>query len=99
MHYIRLALQAASPEAFVVNDVDPLANNFCNLCFSEHLHLLMLIVHLHFSVIGNVFEGVFIQVDIFLPATSRRSLEIVAGIRLCRLCIRAQNFNQCSNNL
>jgi hypothetical protein len=38
---------------------------------------------LYFSVIGNVrvFKGIFIQVDVFLPAASRRSLEIVAGIR------------------
>jgi hypothetical protein len=80
MHYIRLALQAVSAEVFVVNDVDLLANNFCNLCFSEHLHLFMLIAHCIFSVTGNVFKGIFMQVDVFLPAASRRILEIFAGI-------------------
>jgi hypothetical protein len=50
MHYIRLALQAASLEAFVVNDVDLLANNFWSLCFSEHSHLFMLIAHCIFQL-------------------------------------------------
>lgn len=36
---------------------------------------------LYFSFTGNVFKGSFIQVAVFLPAASRRSLEIVAGIR------------------
>jgi len=58
MHYIRLALQAASPEAFVVNDVDLLANNFWSL-FLRTLALVYADCSLYFSVIGNVFKGIF----------------------------------------
>lgn len=80
MHYIWLALQAASPETFVVNVLDLLANNFWNL-FLRTLALVYADCSLYFSVIGNVFKDIFVQVDVFLPAASRRSLEIVAGIR------------------
>jgi hypothetical protein len=81
MHYIRLALQAASPEAFVVNDVDLLANNLWSLFFLRTLALVYADCSLYFAIIGNVFKGIFIQVDALLPTVSRRCLEIVAGIR------------------
>jgi len=49
--------------------------------FLRTLALVYADCSLYFSFIANAFKGIFIPMDVFLPAASRRSLEIVAGIR------------------